>query len=128
MGSLGRKLKRAQDKENRLHIHGKTYFKQVAEDMYTVGICRCGGSLNAYLGSKPENRFNIYCTKCGSISDIRVPKAGDDYNLQTGQTPLQVLIEGYKTFKDYEITSKEVKETPMSAIVNDEHGEIHGEI
>lgn len=128
MGSLGRKLARSQEKENRLHGRDKTYFKQIAGDMYSVGVCRCGGCLNSYLGSKPENRFNVYCTKCGSVSDIRVPKAGDNYNTKEHQTPLQVLIDGYQIFKKYDITQEEVKNTPISPVVNEVHGEVHGEI
>lgn len=93
-----------------------------------MGTCRCGGCLNAYLGSKPENRFNVYCSQCGSISDVRTPKSGDAYILNEGENPLKVLIKGYKQFKNYEITDAEIKETPISAVVNEIHGEVHGEI
>lgn len=107
----------------------KLYDEQLKlyESLTMVGECKCGGTLVVLLDSKPENRFNVYCggpVHCNSISDIRFPKSGDDFNTLNGESPVNMLCRIYKEKKGIEITDEEIANTPISPIVNKEHGDL----
>lgn len=89
-----------------------------------LGECRCGGPLVASTQAPKSERFVVSCTDCGSVSDIRFPKPGDIYNVANeDESPLQLLCRIYKS-KQYEITEKDISETPVSESVNKRHGSL----
>jgi len=107
----------------------KLYKEQLKlyESLTMVGECKCGGTLTVLLDSKPENRFNVYCggpIHCNSISDIRFPKAGDEYFVENGESPVAMLCRLYKEKKSVNISDEEIENTPISPIVNKEHGDL----
>lgn len=120
MSNATHKLERASEKK------GKKMAEKIAKDFGYMGECKCGGPLQIYMESKPENRFNCYCMQCGSVSDVRFPKEGDDYveDVNNGITnPIRLLISMYDTYKKYHITDEEIASTPISPVVNKEHGD-----
>lgn len=107
----------------------KLYDEQmkIIESLTPVGECKCGGTLMVLLASKPENRFNVYCAgdiHCPSISDIRFYKPGDVYFTQGNESPVAMLCRIYKEKAGIEITDEEIEKTPVSPIVNKEHGDL----
>lgn len=107
----------------------KLYDEQlkIIDTLTPVGECKCGGMLTVLLASKPENRFNVYCggpIHCNSISDIRFPKAGDDYFVQNGESPVAMLCRLYEEKQGVNISDEEIENTPISPIVNKEHGDL----
>ena len=105
---------------------GKKLAEKMVKDFGYMGECKCGGPLTIYLKSNPENRFNCYCTQCGSVSDVRFPKEGDEYveDISSGITnPIRLLISMYKEHCDYDITDEEIEKTPISPVVNKIHGD-----
>lgn len=98
--------------------------KKILDNLIYLGECRCGGHIVSSTNNPKTERFTVYCTECGSVSDVRFPKKGDMYNLATAEeTPLKLLIRLYET-KKYYITENDVLETPISKDVNKLHGEV----
>ena len=89
MSNATHKLERDSEKK------GKKMAEKIAKDFGYMGECKCGGPLSIYLNSKPENRFNCYCMQCGSVSDVRFPKEGDEYvedvNISLEQKALDLI-------------------------------------
>ena len=107
----------------------KLYNEQlkIIESLTPVGECKCGGVLAVLLASKPENRFNVYCgghPHCNSVSDIRFPKPGDDYYVKNNESPVAMLCRIYQEKQGVNITDEEIENTPISPIVNKEHGDL----
>ena len=121
---MTRAARMAYYKENKLKGDDKIAYTKMAEDMAYVGNCTCGGPLILYLGSKPENRFNVYCMDCNSISDVRLPKKGDLYHTEGYENPLELVCDMYRKFKKLEITDEEIEKTPFSPLVNKERGSV----
>ena len=64
--------------------------------------------------------------QCGSVSDVRFPKEGDEYveDISSGITnPIRLLISMYKEHQNYDITDEEIEKTPISPVVNKIHGD-----
>jgi hypothetical protein len=78
--------------------------KAIAASIFPVGSCTCGGTLFLYLNSDDENVFNIYCTECHEIRDVREPKDGPIFWV-TPQNQLKVLEEAYGIEKIQELTT-----------------------
>jgi hypothetical protein len=67
----------------------------VNTNIFPVGSCICeGGSLFLYLASNPENIFNIYCTNCEKVYDVRDPRDGPIFFVSPEQQ-VNVLKEVY---------------------------------
>ena len=89
-----------------------------------MGECRCGGQIVCSTLAPKTERFVVSCVSCGSVSDIRFPKAGDDFNVGSiEETPLKLLMRLYND-KGYVITEQDVIDTPISDKVNKLHGEV----
>lgn len=89
-----------------------------------MGVCKCGGSLIISTLAPKTQRFIVTCIECGSVSDVRFPKAGDYYALKgTDDNPLKLLCRIYEANKIV-ITDKDIEETPISKKVNNIHGNI----
>src|SRR5574344_2039007 len=71
------------------------FVKKVLDNIAVVGECQCGGHLIVSLKSNKTNKFDVYCTDCGSISDIRFPKSGDSYFITKDQHPVDLLCAAY---------------------------------
>ena len=120
MSNETHKLERDSEKK------GKKMAEKIAKDFGYMGECKCGGPLSIYLNSKPENRFNCYCMQCGSVSDVRFPKEGDEYveDVNSGITnPIRLLVSMYEEHRNYHITDEEIANTPISPVVNKTHGD-----
>jgi hypothetical protein len=87
------------------------------ERMFPVGTCACEGDLIVYLASDIENAYNVYCTKCGSISDTRFPKEDDTYYWDKVKVTATVM-EGRREFG---FDSPDPGVSPKSALVNVGH-------
>lgn len=121
MSNATHKLARETEKK------GKKASNPMMENLGYVGTCRCGAPLMIYLESRPENLFNVYCTQCGSVSDVRKPKKGDFYETDTAhgyENPIKLLCHMYKTYKGRDITDEEIEKTPFSEAVNEIQGEV----
>lgn len=101
----------------------KKIIEKTLENIIYLGECRCGAPLVASVQAPNSERFTVSCTECGSVSDIRFPKAGDEYNVVNDEKPLDLLCRIYRT-KHFEITDADISNTPVSSSVNDRHGSL----
>ena len=95
----------------------------LAKNLVMMGKCTCGGDLYMYLGADKKDIFNVYCMgDCGHVSDVRFPKAGDQYFVNAPNTPLKAISEVWKSEK-IEVTDEDVEKQPMSILVGKNLGE-----
>lgn len=99
-------------------------FKEISESMAYLGECQCGGHLITFTSVPAKYRFTIYCTECGSVSDIRFPKAGDVFNVKDDEHPINLLDRIFNAQRGSHIPEYEIQNTPISENVNDKHGAI----
>lgn len=89
-----------------------------------LGECKCGGQLVISTLAPKEERFVVSCLDCGSVSDVRFPKHGDEYLLRdTEDNPLKLLCRKYEEI-GVVITDGEIESTPISPRVNKIHGDL----
>lgn len=92
--------------------------EKIKTGLKLIGRCKCGNALFISTICEKEHIFNAYCTTCGSVSDVRFPKAGDEYNVtKEYDNPIKLLI---KLNEDAgrKITDEMVENTSVSPYVN----------
>ena len=115
-----RRLKRDQAKSMKMSKTGTKYFREVAQSLALMGRCHCGKSLFSYLADM-DHPFNAYCLDCGSITDVRFPKKGDEYYTDKDKTPnpIKMIQYLYKNNEGIELNEDFVKTCPKDPDVND---------
>lgn len=100
----------------------KHFKEKMANGLKLVGHCKCGNALFISTICEKEHIFNAYCTVCGSVSDVRFPKVGDDFNLTTElNNPIKLLVDINKN-AGRKITDEMIENTPISPYVNQGQG------
>jgi hypothetical protein len=114
------------DKKHARHTARDNKAINVAEDTanalfektFHVGKCVCDGDLIAYIPSEPQNAYNVYCLGCGSISDARFPKGGDQYYW----SKVEILKAIATARREAELEVPDPLVAEISAVVNAVHG------
>jgi len=99
------------------------HFKEKMETGFKlIGRCKCGNALFISTICKKEHIFNAYCTVCGSVSDVRFPKIGDEFNVNTElDNPIKLLVK-LNNDAGRKITDEMIENTPISPYVNKGQG------
>ena len=66
----------------------------IAQSIFPVGSCTCGGTLFLYLSSQDENIRKIYCDSCEEIRDVFEPKDGPIFFVSP-QKQAELLVQAY---------------------------------
>lgn len=100
----------------------KHFSEKLTKGLKLIGKCKCGNALFISTICEKPHIFNAYCTVCGSVSDVRFPKVGDEFNItKEDDNPIKLLI---KINKDAgrNITDEMIENTPISPYVNNGQG------
>ena len=112
--SLSRKLKRANDKYDKMSKWGTSIFINTVNNMMMIGTCRCGQPIYHYIKSERNNIFNAYCSNPDCpVQDVRFPINGTKFlTTEELKTPMDIVFFIQKEHNKTEYSKEDIDTIP----------------